>query len=171
MALTRAWMPGACAVAAVSVGVAAEALVVAVAVVEVLATAAPTLVTLAAPPKMLAGDTVLVARPDAAVPALNFWNRLANGLVDAMGPVGCAGGFVGPEAAADELGGRLIGAVRFGSKDSAVCVTILIRPSESHFACRSKALKTRPPGGQHAANIRRDGNFLARRRNQIRFRE
>jgi hypothetical protein len=42
------------------------------AVAGLFAAAAPTLVTLDAPPKMLAGDTVLVASPDAAVPPLNF---------------------------------------------------------------------------------------------------
>jgi hypothetical protein len=38
---------------------------------ELLAAAAPTLVTVAAP-KMLVADTVLVAKPDAGVPPLNF---------------------------------------------------------------------------------------------------
>jgi hypothetical protein len=120
---------------------------------------------------MLAGDTVVVASPDAAVPPLNFWNRLANGLVDAMGPVGCAVGFAGPEAAADELGCRLTGAVRFGSKATSVCMAILIRPPDSHFSCRSKALKTRHPARRRTANLRRGGNFLAHRRNQMGFRE
>jgi hypothetical protein len=43
-----------------------------VAAAELFAAAAATVVTLAPPPKMLVGDTVLVARPDVAVPPLNF---------------------------------------------------------------------------------------------------
>jgi predicted phage tail protein len=73
MALTRAWMPGVWAAAVSAGAVAAEALVVdgsAVAVVGLAVAAAPTVLTLAVPPKILASDTVVVA--DAAVPPLNF---------------------------------------------------------------------------------------------------
>lgn len=73
MALTKAWMPGVWGVAGVVVGAeVAEAPVVAVAVARLFAAAPATVVTLEAPPKMLASETVFVAGPDAAVLPLNF---------------------------------------------------------------------------------------------------
>jgi len=155
MAVTSAWIPGLCTVAA------AGAVTVAAAEAED--------AELADGPNRFARVAVLEVEDDAVL-AFRDCKMLLNGLVVFVVPVTAVAGLPGLCTGFEETGCWTTG-VLMGSIVSAECITILIRGFFGISQAARNPLKTELRKLSGALIFRHSGNFPPPRRNQIGFRE